>query len=113
MAAWRAIGFGLVLGGMCLVPGASGDEETRGPARSGMRAHVDPQTGRLVPPPIGRDDVPPPPARPPLAAITSPNGEITVELDDRFHSRMTATVGSDGKLHFGCVTGDGAHAHVG
>jgi len=51
--------------------------------------------------------------RPPLVAVTKPDGSLEVELDDRYQSRITATVGADGRVHLGCVTGDDAHDHAG
>ena len=113
MALWRAIGVGLVVVGACVVPGASGDDESHAPARSGMEAHIDPQTGRFLPEPAVRPQPLPIPTRPPLAAKTLPSGEIVIKFDDRFHSTMTATVGPDGKVHLGCAMGHGDHVHAG
>ena len=113
MAAWRRIGVGLVVLGACMVPGANGDDATRAPARSGMQAHVDPQTGRFVPEPTERPHALPSPTRPPLETRTMPSGETVIKFDDRFHSTMTATVGPDGKVHLGCAMSDGDHVHAG
>ena len=114
MAVWRAIGVGLVVFWTCVVPTASGEEQGPGPARSGMQANIDPQTGRFVPEPAGRPQVTvPQDLRPPLVAVTKPDGSLEVELDDRYQSRITATVGADGRVHLGCVTGDDAHDHAG
>jgi hypothetical protein len=65
MAVWRAIGVGLVVFGTCVVPTASGEDEGRAPVQSGMRAYIDPQTGRFVPEPVD-------PSQRPQAAPTRP-----------------------------------------
>ncbi len=73
---------------------------------AGLRAYVDPQTGELTTPPEGRrpDRVPPP--RPEFSTSSEglveivdpvPGRGVTVDLQGRFRSLLTATVGPDGK----------------
>jgi hypothetical protein len=73
-------------------------------ANSGMKAYIDPQTGAFL--------SEPPPGTPPLqlspdAFSTSdqglvgtplPGGGVKVDLQGRFRSPLTATVGPDGKV---------------
>jgi hypothetical protein len=107
---WRAIGAGLVIVAACVVARTTGAEEGRAPAaRSGMQAHVDPATGRLVPEPVVPQPAPPRATRPPLADVPAPGGGMMVELGERFMSRTIATIDADGRLHVDCVTGDGPH----
>src|SRR5262245_17498189 len=114
MVAWRVIGAGLVVVGTCILARPSDAEEQQAPVRSGMQAHVDPATGRFVPEPVGRPQEPSPqPARLPVTEVQAPGGGTMVELDERFMSRMVATVGPDGRVHLGCETGDGPHVHAG
>jgi len=111
MTAWRTIGVGLVVVGACAVPRTSDGEDA---PRAGMEAHVDPQTGRLVPEPVV-----PPPSRPqpiaplPIAEVPAPGGGMMVRLNGQFMSRMVATIDADGRMHVECVTGDGPHVHTG
>jgi len=107
MMRWRAIVVGLVLLGVCAMPSASGGEDASA-ARSGMEAHVDPQTGRLVPEPV----VPPPAeALPapvaPAADVPAPGGGMMAPLNGQFMSNLVATVNPDGTVRLDCVTGDG------
>ena len=113
MAGWRAIGVGLVVFGTCVVPTASGEDAGRAPAQSGMRAYVDPQTGRFVPEPAVRPQAPQPvPMRPPVVAVPQPDGSLEVKFDERHRRNVVATVDADGKVHLGCVQGDGSHEHA-
>jgi hypothetical protein len=110
MGAWRTIGVGLVLLGICAVPSARGGDERA--ARAGMEAHVDPQSGRFVPEPVV-----PPPSRPvvpaplPAPEVPAPGGGMMVHLNGRFLSHLVATVDDDGHVHLDCVTGDAPHVH--
>jgi hypothetical protein len=111
MAVWRAMVVGLVVFGTCIVPGA-GAEDGGTPAQSGMRAYVDPQTGRLVPEPVDPSQRPQPaPAstRPPVEAVPQPDGSLRIQFDERHRRSVVATVGADGKVQLDCVQGDGTH----
>jgi hypothetical protein len=87
-----------------------------GPARAGdasgagMRAYVDPATGKLT------DQ--PPPGQPPqaipaaqskssagLVETHAPGGGEMIHLQGRFQSPLVATVGADGTLHVGHADG--------
>ena len=114
MAAWRAIAVGLVVLGTCV--GAIGDDDGRAPAQNGMRAYIDPQTGRFVPEPVDpsqRLEPAPAPTRPPVVAVPRPDGSLMVQFDERHRKNVVATVDADGRVHLGCVTGDGSHEHAG
>jgi hypothetical protein len=112
MAARRAIAVGLVVLGTCV--GASGDDDGRAPAASGMRAYIDPQTGRFVSEPVDPSQRPEPAQiRPPVEAVRRPDGSLEVKFDERHRKNVVATVDADGHVHLGCVTGDGAHEHPG
>ena len=77
------------------------------PGRAGQWIHVDPQTGRRVPPPAGRAAVAVDPAfstsHAGLAEQPAPGGGVMVDLQGRFRSAATATVGADGKANLDCV----------
>lgn len=71
---------------------------------SGFRAYVDPETGQLIEPP---EEAPAEPTAPALStsdeglvAVPSPvpGGGNMVNLQGRFRSPLTATVGADGKV---------------
>jgi hypothetical protein len=79
---------------------------------SGFRAYVDPETGELTEPPSDA------PAEEPAAAFSTsdeglvavpspvPGGGVMVDLQGRFRSPLTATVGADGKVrmqHVPCM----------
>ena len=114
MAAWRAIAVGLVVFGTCVVPSASGEDAERAPAEPGMRAYIDPQTGRFVPEPVDPSQRPQPaPTRPPVVATPRPDGSLEIKFDERYRRSVVATVGADGQVHLGCVAGDGSHEHAG
>jgi hypothetical protein len=109
MAAWRAMAVGLVVLGTCVAAGG----EDAGPPQSGMRAYIDPQTGRFVPEPVDPSQRLPQPAptRPPVVAVPLPDGSLEVTFDERHRKNVVATVDADGHVHIGCVTGDGSHDH--
>ena len=114
MAAWRAMAVGLVLFGTCIVPAASGEDAGSAPVSSGMRAYIDPQTGRFVPAPVDASPAHlPAPPRPPVQAVTQPDGSIEVQFDERHRHNVVATVDADGKVHLGCAAGDPSHVHAG
>ena len=83
-------------------------EVATGPKASASRAHIDPETGKLVPPPAHR--APGPLASDPelgeafstssagLYEVVNPDGSVTVRLQGRFQSGVFARIGPDGKL---------------
>jgi hypothetical protein len=82
--------------------------ETAAVGSSGSWAHVDPQTGKLIPaPPTGRAMVPVVPAfstsHQGLVEQVAPGGGVMIDLQGRFRSAATATVGADGAAHVDCV----------
>lgn len=85
----------------------SGAPDAATPARAGQWIHVDPQTGQRVPPPAGRAAVTVDPAfstsHAGLVEQPAPGGGVMVDLQGRFRSAATATVGADGKAHLDCV----------
>ena len=95
----------LVLLGICAIPSARAGD---GAARSGMQAHIDPQTGRLVPEPVTPPVSRPSPTAPPLAPEPAPGGGTMVRLHGQFMSTTVATVEPDGSVRVECVTGDGS-----
>jgi hypothetical protein len=114
MAVWRTVAVGLVVFGTCVVPSASGEDDGRAPAQSGMRAYIDPQTGRFVPEPVDPSQRPQPaPTRPPVVAVPRPDGSLEIKFDERYRRSVVATVDTDGHVHLGCVGGDGSHEHAG
>ena len=115
MTAWRAIAVGLVVFGTCVVPSASGEDDGRAPAQSGMRAYIDPQTGRFAPEPVDPSQRLPQPAptRPPVVALPRPDGSLEVKFDERHRKNVVATVDADGQVHLDCVTGDRSREHAG
>jgi hypothetical protein len=114
MAVWRTIGVGLVVFGTCIVPSARAEDAGRAPAQSGMRAYIDPQTGRFVPAPVDPSQRPQPaPTRPPVQALRQPDGSLEIKFDERHRHNVVATLDADGKVRLGCVTGDGSHEHPG
>jgi hypothetical protein len=99
----RWIGAVVVVFGLCAGGAHAGSGDERG--RSGMRAHVDPQTGRFVPEPV----TPPPHRLPALPApvakeVPAPGGGMMAVLNGQFMSDLVATVEPDGKLRMRCVT---------
>jgi len=86
----------------------SASPEAAAAGRAGNWVHVDPQTGRRVPPPpAGRAMVPPVPAfstsHQGLVEKSAPGGGVMIDLQGRFRSAATATVGADGEAHVECV----------
>jgi hypothetical protein len=108
---WRsASGLGLgVLGALVAVgvPAASAEDGAPPAVTSGMRAHVDPATGRLVPEPV----VPAPAARQPAplplpAEEPAPGGGMMSVLHGRFMNSVVATVEADGSVRIDCRPSD-------
>ena len=77
------------------------------PGRAGSRIQIDPQTGRRVPAPSGGVALPASPAfstsHAGLVEKPAPGGGVMVDLQGRFRSAATATVGTDGTTHRDCV----------
>ena len=101
---WTDLGFGVLLLG-ALGGVASAGEVPGAPA--GMRAHVDPKTGAILPGPVA----PQAPATLPTAASQSavglverpaPGGGVMLDLQGRFLSPITATAAPDGAPHAEC-----------
>ncbi len=87
----------------CVIPA----QPAAPPASPGLRAFVDPQTGELTRPPVGRrpDGVPAPRAELSTSGeglvevpVPAPSPGVMVHLQGRFRSDLTATVGPDGKV---------------
>ena len=84
---------------------------TAGGQRPGMKAHVDPGSGRLVPGPVTPQPAEPLPAPPPLVEEPAPGGGTMVRLNGQFMSNLVATVNPDGSVRIECVSGSGAQPH--
>ncbi len=87
-----------------------------GPASAaGSRIHVDPQTGKRIPVPSSGEGVelPADPAfstsHSGLVERPAPGGGVMVDLQGRFRSAATATVGPDGTPHVNCVAPGHTH----
>lgn len=76
-------------------------------ATAGSWAHVDPQTGQRLPGPPPGVVIPPNPAfstsHQGLVEKPAPGGGVMIDLQRRFRSAATATVGADGKPDVDCV----------
>jgi hypothetical protein len=77
------------------------------PATAGMRAYIDPETGRLGPRPQGFEDGA---ALPDLndsgegfVEVPGPNGSWMIDLQGRFQDYAVMTIGPDGRLVMSCV----------
>lgn len=103
----------LVLVAVVLSGASHADDRTTAGPSSGMKAYVDPSTGRLVPGPVAPEPaarLPAPP--PPLAEQPAPGGGAMVRLNGQFMSNVVATVNPDGSVRIDCVTGPGSqHPH--
>ena len=88
-------------------PGPAPATQAGPDAAAGSWIHVDPQTGKRVPRPAGAAVVPPVPAfstsHQGLVEKPAPGGGMMVDLQGRFRSAATATVGADGTVHRDCV----------
>ena len=114
---------GIAVGGACLLaspivgraePGSepptnaatSGSSDLAAPARAGQWIKVDPQTGARVAPSAPIAAAPNPAfstSHQGLVEQAAPGGGVMVELNGRFRSAATATVGTDGKTVVDCV----------
>jgi len=103
-----------VLGGVAIAllalsatPARAGSDVVTSPP-AGMRASVDPRTGALV-----RDPADEPVEADPrfststdgLVVVPAPGGGVMLDLQGRFTSSVTATVGADGEVRIDCHTG--------
>ena len=81
-------------------------------AAAGSWINVDPATGKRIPVPSGVIALPADPAfstsHSGLVERPAPGGGVMVDLQGRFRSAATATVGPDGKAHVDCVAPGGA-----
>ena len=78
--------------------------------RPGIIVYIDPKTGEITTPPPGA--LPAPVAQPSVDAAKKPlpepretlspvpGGGVMIELDERFHSPLSATIDTDGKVRF-------------
>jgi hypothetical protein len=76
----------------------------------GIIVYIDPKTGEITTPPAGA--LPAPVAQPSLDAAKKPlpelhetlspvpGGGVMIQLDERFHSPLSATIDTDGKVGF-------------
>ena len=115
---------GIVVGGVCILaspivgcaePGtepptnaaASGSSGLGAPARAGQWIKVDPQTGARVAPSAPIAAMAPNPAfstsHQGLVEQAAPGGGVMVDLNGRFRSAATATVGTHGETGVDCV----------
>ena len=98
---------GLIVVGALASSGLSGDGAAQTAARvagaAGMQAHVDPQSGRLVP----ERAVPGPPqvpaALPAPREVPAPGGGVMSVVPREYFSRVVATVEADGSVRMDCV----------
>jgi len=71
-----------------------------------MIVHIDPETGEIITPPTGvlpGQIARPPAAQPRLPELPEtlspvPGGGVMIQLDDRFHSPLTATIDGQGNV---------------
>lgn len=90
--------------------GVSHGDDGTGERRPGMEAHVDPETGALVPEPVTpRPAAPLPAPLPALPEEPAPGGGTMVRLDGRFMSNLVATVNPDGSVRIECLAEHGPH----
>jgi hypothetical protein len=76
----------------------------------GIIVHIDPKTGEFITPPAGV--LPGPDAHPPVDATKKPlaelretlspvpGGGVMIDLDERFHTPLSVTIDTDGKVRF-------------
>ena len=85
----------------------SGAPDAADPGRAGSWIHVDPQTGKRVARPAASVAIAADPAfstsHQGLVEQPAPGGGMMLNLQGRFRSAATATVGVDGKAHVECV----------
>lgn len=105
----RGVVAGRVAAAVVLVSVAGGRlahaEEAGGVPDAGMRAYVDPRTGRLLSePPAGRQVPPSDPASTSTEGLVEtplPHGGVMLDVRGRFQSPLVATVDADGRVHLG------------
>lgn len=91
--------------------------EPNPPAAAGSWINVDPQTGKRVPVPSSGEGVQLPAdaafstSHSGLVERPAPGGGVMVDLQGRFRSAATASVGPDGTVHLDCVEPGHADAH--
>jgi hypothetical protein len=92
--------------------GASRADDGNAGQRPGLKAYVDPDSGRLVPGPVVPEPAAPLPAPVPLAEEPAPGGGTMVRLNGQFMSNLVATVNPDGSVRIDCVSESGSpHPH--
>ena len=78
----------------------------------GVRAFIDPATGKLRPPTAAQKRQIVRPARDRASrtyeVVVRPDGSRLVELDDTFLMSVVATTGADGTVRYRCVSGSAA-----
>lgn len=107
----------LIVAGMliCAVPRLAVADPAAAPAPAsgaGSRIKIDPQTGKRIPVPSDGVALPADPAfstsHSGLVEQPAPGGGMMVDLQGRFRSAATATVGPDGTAHVDCIAPGGA-----
>ena len=100
-----AIGASVCLGGAPAL--ADPPAESAAAPAAGSWINVDPQTGKRIPLPDGVVQLPADPAfstsHSGLVEQPAPGGGVMVDLQGRFRSAATATVGPDGRAHVDCI----------
>jgi hypothetical protein len=85
------------------------DHATAADRQPGMKAHVDPRSGVLVPAPVAPEPAEPLPAPvPSFREERAPGGGTMVRLNGQFMSNLVATVNPDGSVRIECQTGPAA-----
>ena len=86
----------------------TGERSRAAQSDPGMIVHIDPATGRIIAPP--KEALPGPVLQAPVEGAKKPpaelrqvpspipGGGVMIELDERFQTPLTATVGADGKV---------------
>jgi hypothetical protein len=114
---FRALAPVLILSAALVVPAIAFAEDQAAPA-AGMRVYRDPATGAFTAPPtdaasdaLANERAVQSQARESAAVApveepgTSAAGGVTMNLQGRFQSDATATIGADGAVHLGCERG--------
>ena len=103
----------LLLVTIVLSGGSRADDAAAPGARPGVKAHVDPSSGRLVPEPVAPEAAEPLPApAPSLPEEAAPGGGTMVRLKGQFMSNVVATVNPDGSVRIDCQNAPGSsHPH--
>lgn len=83
-------------------PGQKETAATAGQGSAGMKVHIDPATGAVVPPPAGIiPEITSPAASTSAEGLSErplPGGGAKVDLQGRFRKPLTATIEDDGKV---------------